>query len=398
MSGKAPSRTFRGKLLAQAGSVENLVRAGRHDEAATRLRSQLATAATDHAAWYQLARVENHRRRFGAALKAVNRALEIAGEEPAYRRFKGILLANQRAGPEAIAVLATIVEQNPADIVASTALQIAHYWCGHKAQAIELGTRILEMEDEAAGAASDPVRAVPAAGKPVSGRRRKVVAFSLWGAAPLYNYGAMINARLARFIYPGWDTRFYLGSDVPGVTRRMLEAAGAEVVEGAKAHGDVPPAMWRFLVADDPGVSAFLCRDCDARLSPKEAAAVDAWLRSGRDYHVMRDHILHRNVMLAGLWGGRNLQPLRIVERVRRFLARGTDQRYGADQRFLAREVWPAIRGNCLLHDSHYTLFGAQPFPVLGRGDDRYHVGMAVIGEKALQQEAALFGLPWPLA
>jgi hypothetical protein len=275
-------------------------------------------------------------------------------------------------------------------------LQVAHYWCGHRPQAVELGTRVLKMED-AAMHASGRAQLVPAA--PAKGRvlRRKVIAFSLWGAAPAYNYGAIINARLAPFIYPRWECRFYLGRDVPRVTRRLLEASGARVVEGARLYRDVPPAMWRFLVADDPEVGVFVCRDCDARIGPKDAAAVDAWLASGRSFHVMRDHILHRNLMLAGLWGGRTSRPLRVAERIRRFIGARPDLRYGTDQAFLAREVWPEIRGDSLVHDSYYTLFDARPFPALGRGDDRHHVGMAVMSERALQREAALLGLPWPL-
>jgi len=34
----------------------------------------------------------------------------------------------------------------------------------------------------------------------------------------------------------------------------------------------------------------------------------------------------------------------------------------------------------------------------MGKGNDRSHVGMGVIGEDSLRREAELLGLPWPLA
>jgi hypothetical protein len=93
----------------------------------------------------------------------------------------------------------------------------------------------------------------------------------------------------------------------------------------------------------------------------------------------------------------RTKKPLHIASRMQRFCAGKPDARYGADQRFLAHEIWAEIRADCLPHDSYYDLFGAQPFPVMGKGNDRFHVGMGVKGDDGLRREAALLGLPWPL-
>jgi hypothetical protein len=50
-------------------------------------------------------------------------------------------------------------------------------------------------------------------------------------------------------------------------------------------------------------VDIFLSRDLDSRFSEREVAAVDEWLKSEETFHVMRDHELHTNEMLAGMWG-----------------------------------------------------------------------------------------------
>lgn len=384
-----------GKGAAPTAAIELLVRSGRYDEAAARTRAEINGNERDAAMWYQLAAIESERRRFRAALTAVERALALDRSNVVFRRFRGMILANLQRGAEAIAVLSPIVEADPGDKVALTALQIAHYHAGNTEQAVALGARVLEIEDHAGSVAGRPSMATTQTQR-IRGLRKRVIAYSLWGRDPAYNYGAMINARLARFIYPRWKCRFYLGGDVPQATIRMLERAGAETVFAAKAHGNIPGAVWRFLVADDPEVGIFLCRDCDARLSPKEAAAVDAWMRSGRSFHVMRDHVLHRNVMLSGLWGGRTTTRLAVRERIKRYFAGGADLRYGADQAFLAREIWPVIRDDCLVHDSYYRLFDAQPFPAMGRGNAASHVGMGITNRELLREEAVLFGLPWP--
>jgi len=98
------------------------------------------------------------------------------------------------------------------------------------------------------------------------------------------------------------------------------------------------------------------------------------------------------------MWGARTGKPLHMAERIRRFARTGVDARYGADQTFLAKEIWPAIRDDCLVHDSYYDLFGAQRFPVMGKGNDHFHVGMGIVGEQQLQREARALGLQWPVA
>ena len=108
----------------------------------------------------------------------------------------------------------------------------------------------------------------------------------------------------AQFLYPEWRCQFYVDESVPDrVIERLLR-------EGAKVRrvGGLPAGrfgtFWRFLVADDEDVDRYLVRDCDACLNPRERTAVDAWLASGRHFHVMRDGPTHTDVMLAGMWAG----------------------------------------------------------------------------------------------
>jgi hypothetical protein len=131
------------------------------------------------------------------------------------------------------------------------------------------------------------------------------------------------------------------------------------------------PYAWRFLIAGDPQVGRYLCRDCDCRPSIRETAAVAEWIAAKTQFHVMRDHPMHTDLILAGLWGGisgalPNLKtdldsfPFRIKH---------------SDQDFLAVKVWPQAKKSMTLHDSYYDLFDARPFPILPPADLRDHVG-----------------------
>jgi Flp pilus assembly protein TadD len=210
---------------------------------------------------------------------------------------------------------------------------------------------------EGAALALPPLRDRPAAPE---GRVRDVVAFSLWGAADIYRRGAVENARLVPSVYPGWTCRIYHDDSVPPDILAELDALGAERVVMPPGSGPVSGLYWRFLASDDPTVRRFVCRDCDSRVGPRERAAVEAWIASGKPFHIMRDHPLHSELMLAGMWGGTAglLPPLAPL--IDRFAAAEADR--WQDQRFLRSHLWPLIAAASLVHDSHQPDHGA-PFP-----------------------------------
>src|SRR5262249_39348145 len=140
-----------------------------------------------------------------------------------------------------------------------------------------------------------PREAAPAA-------RMRLLSFALWGAAARYTMGALRNAELAPAMYPGWICRFYCGTSVPPATRRRRALAHlppVQVVDGPEP-GDWRALFWRFRPAGEDDVEVMLSRDTDSRLGARERAAVDAWLASDCDFHVMRDPPLHRTSILAG--------------------------------------------------------------------------------------------------
>src|SRR5271156_3007144 len=85
----------------------------------------------------------------------------------------------------------------------------------------------------------------------------------------------------------------------------------------------------RFLVTNDRSVGRFLVRDCDARLSAAEADLVRQWIDSGYPFHVMRDHVMHNELMIGCLWAGRTDCGIDIVDLMRRYFTGGPNAKYG---------------------------------------------------------------------
>ena len=207
---------------------------------------------------------------------------------------------------------------------------------------------------------------------------RKVISMSLWGSKPRYTYGALRNAQLLPVFFPGWTLRFYIErprydettmyTPVPPRIVAKLAVMGAEVVYVDAERSHIPPMMWRFLIADDMSVDAFIVRDSDCRLNDRDSTIVADWLRTELPFHCIRDHPSHAGYsLLGGLWGARPRQLRSFVAVPWRDMMMGYRTDYVQDMQFLANAVWPLVQSQAAFcHDSVSCRDwpAAHPFPV----------------------------------
>jgi hypothetical protein len=177
-----------------------------------------------------------------------------------------------------------------------------------------------------------------------------IISFSLWGTNPKYTIGAIRNAELCKMIYPDWICRFYIGSDVPKNIISDLKTLQSETImmDGSGWNG----MFWRFLAADSDDI--VLSRDTDSRLNLREKAAVDDWLNSDRDFHIMRDHPYHGTEILGGMWGARNGVLRGVSSWIKSYDMGNYNNRYQVDQNFLREIVYPIISNNASVHDEFF--------------------------------------------
>jgi len=200
----------------------------------------------------------------------------------------------------------------------------------------------------------------------------KVICFSLWGNDPKYTLGALQNASLAKLVYPDWKCRFYIGKSTSNIISDMLEEFDNVQVIRMPEDGDWTGMFWRFLAASDPHVSVMLSRDCDSRLWFREKTAVDEWLASDKDFHIMRDNSQHTAPIMGGMWGVRGDLLSDLKQKIEKFTKGNFWQ---VDQNFLAEEVYPRIADHVFVHD---PFFERRPFP--SSRDENHFVGQSYAG------------------
>jgi hypothetical protein len=178
---------------------------------------------------------------------------------------------------------------------------------------------------------------------------KKIISFSLWGDNPKYTIGAIKNAELTPIIYLGWTSRFYCGKSVPSEIIETLKKISTTEVILMEEDGNWEGMFWRFLACDDSDI--MLSRDTDSRLNLREKLAVDEWLNSDKDFHIMRDHPHHTTEILGGMWGCRN----GILKNMKTLI---NDYKKGnfwqVDQNFLREKIYPIVKNNSYIHDEFF--------------------------------------------
>lgn len=212
---------------------------------------------------------------------------------------------------------------------------------------------------------------------------KKVVSYSLWGADPKYTIGALRNIVCCDDLLPDFECWFYVHA--PSVPAEIIEAlkSAPKTRVILRSEGITKARMWRFEAIDDPEVDIMLSRDTDSRITQREKNAVEAWLASGKCFHIMRDHPYHSDKIMAGMFGTRKL-GFTWKDRMNIFdIGNNT---YNYDQIFLYKNVYQYIVNDSMIHASfHRYEAHATDFP--DARDAEYHfVGEYVYHDESRNQ------------
>jgi hypothetical protein len=179
----------------------------------------------------------------------------------------------------------------------------------------------------------------------------KVISFSLWGNNPKYTFGAIKNAELSKTIYPDWVCRFYCGKSVPqDIVETLSTFDNVEIIKMLD-EGDWTSMFWRFYACEDSDI--MISRDTDSRVSIREKLAVDEWLKSNKDFHIMRDHPYHTALIMGGMWGCRNKILKNIKNLINEYVKGDFWQ---VDQNFLKDIIYNKVKESSFIHDSYFNL------------------------------------------
>lgn len=211
----------------------------------------------------------------------------------------------------------------------------------------------------------------------------KVISFSLWGNNINYLDGALKNADMAKIKYPDFQCWFYIhkGSVPQEYIDKLMAKDNVRIFTKQGDLSKNKPMTWRFEAIDDPTVEIMLSRDVDTRIYDREVQAVNDWIKSGKLFHIMRDHPHHKFSILGGMFGSRKIPNFKWKPMINEIVQK-SERNY--DQDFLAKIIYPKIKNNCMIHASFNKTEGKEclDFPI-PYDDDFHFVGEYVYADES---------------
>ena len=180
-----------------------------------------------------------------------------------------------------------------------------------------------------------------------------IISYSLFGDNLKYTYGAVHNSKLIKEFFPDWKMRIYYQNIDKNIKDQIDPDTELIDMKNDPLYGMV----WRFYVADDPTVSNYIIRDLDDRLNKNDSLIINDWMKSEKNFHIIRAIPQHK-IMPGGMWGGKKNLPIR--EKLLYFNKIKTLKVYGDDENFLKYHIYPFIRKDCIVYG-----FGSPPWDLI---------------------------------
>jgi hypothetical protein len=198
----------------------------------------------------------------------------------------------------------------------------------------------------------------------------KVFSFCLYGSNPKYTLGMIENIKIINEKFSEWYIYIYY-DDVPSIIIEQINTFKNirlihSIYTGAKR------TLERFNPIDDTNVEIMIVRDADSRIHNRDIWTINQFIKSDKQFHIIRDHIWHRTTILAGLWGiKQGLLKFNIEESIKNYVNR-CENKWQVDQIYLNRFIYPIIKNDVLIHGSlkMYEEEIVTPFPCPVKNDD----------------------------
>lgn len=134
-----------------------------------------------------------------------------------------------------------------------------------------------------------------------------------------YLRGLMINIRLNRLLYPGWQNVLHADAETHAAFAALFNNIPDLTVTICEPAPLCLAMLWRLkpvFETNSDGTWKYthvICRDLDSPTTHREAQAVQAWITSDKAMHAITDSVSHNLPLMGGMIG---INPRYFTERV----------------------------------------------------------------------------------
>jgi hypothetical protein len=198
----------------------------------------------------------------------------------------------------------------------------------------------------------------------------KIFSMSVYGSSMRYIVGALRQFELCQKYFPDWQVRIYTDNADNFIT---ISDRALIIPVSDPSYG----VFWRFRPLFESTSNIVVVRDSDSRITQREQMAVNLWIQSSHDFHVIKDHEAHYEWPVnAGMFACRGKLS---VDLYNSMVHAQNNHYYTSDQVWLKDHVWPQKQTTALVHSMNVTGWFSQsrsqlinPYSFIGNGYDEH--------------------------
>jgi GR25 family glycosyltransferase involved in LPS biosynthesis len=186
---------------------------------------------------------------------------------------------------------------------------------------------------------------------------KKIISFSLYGDLEKYNIGAINNVKLALKFYKDWECWFYIDNKtVPvNIINTLSKFPNVKIIYKDTNNINNPMywRTWRFEAIDDIDVNIMISRDTDTLIYRREVLAVEEWVKSDKQLHILKDSPCHLyNIIQCGMFGIKKGDvPIPNIKSLAYNYFISNTNSLITDSSFLEDYIYSIFKYNSLIHD-----------------------------------------------
>lgn len=184
-----------------------------------------------------------------------------------------------------------------------------------------------------------------------------IFSFCIYGTEVNYYSGLLENIQIIREYFPDFEIYIYKGICDPSWTFEKCK-----IIETGKSG--LVNTLYRFLPLADAEVG--FVRDADSRINERDRWCIQEFMKSDKNYHIIRDHYWHKSLIMAGMFGWKKPCSEKII------IPESEDLVYGFEEKYLGKTIYPVIKSESLVHTNNHALAGEYAVPITIPHKDQY--------------------------
>jgi len=171
----------------------------------------------------------------------------------------------------------------------------------------------------------------------------KVFSFCIYGSELNYYNGLLENINIINEYFPDFEIYIYKGFCDATWT---FQGKNIKVIE-TEREGAIN-MLFRYLPLTFADLG--FVRDADSRIYERDRWCIQQFLKSSKNYHIVRDHYYHKEPIMGGIFGWKKTLNINL----------GLDATiiYSEDMSYLKTHLYPLVKSDSLVHTNNHAYAG----------------------------------------